>query len=139
MERFQGIVAQLRAEGNEMDSQVLDVSDVEVVEVKVHEGLPLVVVQFQVQQINCVRDRSGRIVEGAADDIQSVYYVWAVEQQFEPETFTAKWMLCEMAVRVCGVWGAGGEGRAGRRVPRLTGGVCRAPAFSQVRGMHAIV
>lgn len=68
-------------------------------QVKIHDGLPLVVLQFVVQQINCVRDRSGAVVEGAPDDIQSVYYVWAVEQQFDPETYTARWMLREMAVR----------------------------------------
>lgn len=37
--------------------------------------------------------------QGAVDNIQSVYYVWAIEQTFDSETYTAKWLLREMAVR----------------------------------------
>ena len=40
----------------------------------------MVILQFSIQQINCVRDKFGNVTEGAADDIQSVYYVWAMEQ-----------------------------------------------------------
>ena len=59
----------------------------------------MVLLQFSIQQINCVRDKFGNVTEGAADDIQSVFYVWAVEQSVNPATGAVTWALREMGVR----------------------------------------
>jgi mitochondrial import inner membrane translocase subunit TIM44 len=80
LERLSAMMRTWTVDNLTMDSTVLDVSDPEVVEVKLVEGAPLVVLQFQVQQINCVRDSKGAVHEGAPDDVQSVYYAWAMEQ-----------------------------------------------------------
>ncbi len=63
------------------DSTILDVGDVELVDLKFVEGDPVVVVQFTCQQINCSRDRFGNVVEGGPQDVQRVYYFWALQQE----------------------------------------------------------
>ena len=55
-------------------------SDVELVDLKFVERDPVVVVQFTCQQINCARDRFGNVVEGGPQDVQRVYYYWALQQ-----------------------------------------------------------
>lgn len=101
IERMSGQARVWAAEGAVVDPNILDVADVEMVEVKLFNGEPLVIVQFVAQQINCVRDKFGNVLEGAPDDIQSVYYLWALQQSSEvPETGGApRWYLREMLVR----------------------------------------
>lgn len=54
--------------------------DVELVDLKFVDRNPVVVVQFTCQQINCTRDRFGNVVEGGPQDVQRVYYYWALQQ-----------------------------------------------------------
>ena len=51
-------------QGKFFDSTVLDWSDVELVDLKFLESQPVVLVQFTVQQLNCIRDKHGNVVEG---------------------------------------------------------------------------
>jgi import inner membrane translocase subunit TIM44 len=103
LERLGAMMAAWRAEGTVMDTQILDVSDLEVMETKMVGNAPMVVLQFQIQQINCVRDKAGLVIEGAADDIQSVYYAWAMElvvpKPGEDAAAPARWRLRDMMVR----------------------------------------
>lgn len=71
---------ELRVQGLTADSTILDVSDVELVDLKFVESNPVVVVQFNCQQINCARDKFGNIVEGSPQHVQRVYYYWALQQ-----------------------------------------------------------
>jgi len=68
-------------QGLTTDSTILDVGDVELVDLKFVEGDPVVVVQFTCQQINCSRDKFGNVVEGGPQDVQRVYYYWALQQE----------------------------------------------------------
>lgn len=89
----------LRSMGIYPDNKILHVSDVQVRETKLLGNQPVIIVSFQAQEINCARDREGNIVEGARDDIHTVYYLWAM-QQVSPEEMvvdsTARWQLREM-------------------------------------------
>jgi len=102
LERLGAMMRVWLAEGTVMDSNVLDVADLEVVEVKFVGTAPMIVLQFTVQQINCVRDQLGVVVEGAADDVQSVYYAWAMEQVppvANDHEARATWRLRDLMVR----------------------------------------
>lgn len=68
-------------QGLKTDPTILDVSEVELVDLKFVENNPVVVVQFNCQQINCSRDRFGNVVEGGPQDVQRVYYYWALQQE----------------------------------------------------------
>jgi len=96
-----------------MDRRILDLSGVELVGFRLVNEEPTAVVQFMTQQVNCMRDSSGRVVEGAPDDIRAVYYVFALQQR-EPEDATPdeatgeyidtrpsveRWVVTELAIR----------------------------------------
>ena len=105
LERLRGMFAVWAAEGEHMDPNVIDVSDVKLVEIKFVGDTPTAVIYFTAQQINCVRDARGQVVEGAPDDVQSVYWAWAVEQvqpgsdDAEPDATAARWRLRDMMLR----------------------------------------
>eukprot|EP00178_Gracilaria_changii_P023447 TRINITY_DN70941_c0_g1_i1.p1 TRINITY_DN70941_c0_g1~~TRINITY_DN70941_c0_g1_i1.p1 ORF type:complete len:385 (+),score=68.20 TRINITY_DN70941_c0_g1_i1:367-1521(+) len=89
-EAFEMLNASIRernAEGILMDTNILDVSDVELTAGKLLEDSPVLIVTFNTQQINCLRDRAGNILEGQEDDIRAVYYAWAFVKEAEYEDF----------------------------------------------------
>lgn len=73
------------AEGIIMDTNILDISEVELTAGKLLEDSPVLIVTFSAQQINCLRDRSGAVIEGSVDDIRAVYYVWAFVREIDVE------------------------------------------------------
>ena len=106
LERLSGQMNLWKAEGQFVDPRILDLSEVELMEVRMMENEPLVVLTFSCQQINCVRDKSGKIVEGGEDDIQSVHYLWAmqlVDTKFTTddgrEYMKPTWVLRELVLR----------------------------------------
>jgi len=70
----------LEAEGAFLDTQILDIKEIQLFDVKSFEGSPLVIVRFALQQVKCVRDKFGNILEGAPDEINAVDYLWALQQ-----------------------------------------------------------
>lgn len=76
------------AEGIVMDTNILDIGDVELTAAKLLEDSPVLIVTFNAQQINCLRDRAGQVVEGQEDDIRAVYYAWAFAKEVEYEDFS---------------------------------------------------
>jgi import inner membrane translocase subunit TIM44 len=61
---------------------------------------PLFVFTFNTQQINCLRDADGHVVEGAVDDIRQLFYAIAIQRS--PKANTAKvdfpWQIQEIAI-----------------------------------------
>ena len=90
-----------------VDPRILHLSELELVEVRMMENDPLVVLRFSCQQINCVRNKAGEIVDGAEDDIQAVHYLWAMQlapsKDFisdDGRPYSAQtWQLREMVLR----------------------------------------
>lgn len=59
-------------QGSFQDPTLLFVSDVELFDATFVEDQPVIVVTFTCQQINCMRDKFGNVVEGKEDEIQQV-------------------------------------------------------------------
>jgi predicted lipid-binding transport protein (Tim44 family) len=78
-------IREREAEGIVMDTNILDISDVELTAGRLLEDAPVLIVTFSAQQINCLRDNAGIVIEGAVDDIRAVYYVWAFVREVELE------------------------------------------------------
>jgi import inner membrane translocase subunit TIM44 len=57
------------------------VGEVELVELKMMEEEPLLVVQFHCQQIKCTRDQFGNVMDGSPNSIQKVFYFWGLQQE----------------------------------------------------------
>lgn len=87
------------------DLNILDVSEVELVDLKFVDGHPILVVQFTCQQINCQRDKFGNVVEGGPDQVQRNYYYWALQQDpggfvgTDGKLYPPRWQLREMMLR----------------------------------------
>ncbi len=71
--------------GVTMDPNILAVNDVELFSAKLLEDAPVLIVSFSLQQINCIKNRAGDVVEGAEDDIRAYYYLMAFVREFEVE------------------------------------------------------
>lgn len=56
-------------------------------------------------QINCTRDKFGNVTEGAPDEVQRVYYFWALQQEAagfvgtDGKVYPPRWQLREMLVQ----------------------------------------
>lgn len=78
-------IRERETEGIMMDTNILDVDDVELTAGKMMGESPVLIVTFTTQQINCLRNGGGEIIEGREDDIRAVYYAWAFVQDMEYE------------------------------------------------------
>ena len=105
IERLTGIMKAQTAAGLVPDPTLLDISEVELVDVKVVDDDPIIVTQFTCQQINCTRDLHGNVVEGAPDEVHRVYYYWALQQEAQGYVgndgnhHPPRWQLREMMIR----------------------------------------
>lgn len=106
LERFQGTIRAIQAEKRFHDPRILHLSELELSEVRMLDGDPLVCLNFSCQIVNCVRNQKGEVVEGSEDDIQAVHYLWAM--QLTPKEFVAEdgrkyqaqtWLLREQIMR----------------------------------------
>jgi len=63
-------------------------------------GAPCFIWTFNTQQINCLRNAEGEIVEGAQDDIRTVYYAMVVTRHPNLEDLTLEypWQISELAI-----------------------------------------
>ncbi|QDZ22719.1 subunit TIM44 of mitochondrial import inner membrane translocase [Chloropicon primus] len=91
----------LKQEGAIMDSRILDIKEVHLFDVKSFENSPLVIIRFALQQIKCVRDKYGNILEGAADEIQAVDYLWALQQDSAGTYDKGKYLPPRWILREC--------------------------------------
>lgn len=78
-------IRERETEGIVMDTNVLDIGDVELTAARLLEDSPVLIVTFYVHQVNCVRDNAAQVVEGREDDIRAVYYAWALVREAEFE------------------------------------------------------
>jgi len=66
---------------------------------RMDKGAPCFIWTFNTQQVNCLRDREGEIIEGAVDDIRTVFYAMAVTRHPELEkTLEYPWQVSELAI-----------------------------------------
>jgi len=104
---FAAVNASIQARKKErltLDDSILSgPNEVELKGAKLMEhGAPYFIWTFQTQQINCLRDHEGEIVEGAVDDIRSVYYMVAITRHPDLEKVKQKleypWQVEEIAI-----------------------------------------
>jgi len=71
-----------------------------------NKGSPIIVVQFLLQQINCIyslksSDEDGeKIVEGSPDDIRQNVYMMGFQRVFEEETGDLTWKVVDLQLHV---------------------------------------
>lgn len=83
--------------GYVLDSKVLDIDSLDLAMGKMMEQGPVLVITFNSQQIMCVKDSSGKVVEGSADKVMRVAYVWVLcrdQTELDPR---AAWRLLDLS------------------------------------------
>ncbi|EIE24514.1 Tim44-domain-containing protein [Coccomyxa subellipsoidea C-169] len=100
VQRLSGIIkAEVIDEDKYPDTNLLDISDVELHDLQMFEDNPVVVVK-------CFRDKFDNVVEGSPDDVHRVLYVWALQQGTagfvgaDGRLHPPQWQIGEMAVGV---------------------------------------
>ncbi|XP_063704714.1 mitochondrial import inner membrane translocase subunit TIM44 [Culicoides brevitarsis] len=83
--------------GYYLDSKILDIENVDIAMGKVMEQGPVLIITFQTQQIMCVRDSKGVVVEGDPDKVMRVNYVWVLCRDPNDLNPKSAWRLMELS------------------------------------------
>lgn len=90
------VIKERKAAGLVADPHILDIEGVTVVDAKCQEKKPpIIILQFAAQQIHCVRNREGEIVDGADDLIEQHYYMFVFQRELVGDELT--WRVVEFA------------------------------------------
>ncbi|XP_058124444.1 mitochondrial import inner membrane translocase subunit TIM44-like [Anopheles ziemanni] len=90
-------ISQAQKAGYRLDSKILDIENVDLAMGKVMEQGPVLIVTFQTQQIMCVRDGKGAVIEGDPEEVMRCHHVWVLcrdPKELDPK---AAWRLMEMS------------------------------------------
>lgn len=60
-----------------------------------NRGSPIVLVHFMCQQINCVRNKEGEVVEGGEDEIRANSYIVALQREYNDEEGALNWKMVD--------------------------------------------
>jgi len=83
--------------GYELHSRVLDIDSIDLYTGKMMEQGPVLVITFNSQQVMCVKDKTGNIIEGSDDKVMRIAYVWALcrdQTELDPR---AAWRLLDLS------------------------------------------
>ncbi|KAM3173520.1 hypothetical protein ACTXT7_012337 [Hymenolepis weldensis] len=90
--------------GFHMDSRILDVHNIDVCMGKMMEQGPVLIITFQAQQIQCIRDIKGAVREGDPEKVLRVAHVWALcRDQSELNPWMA-WRVIDVAMMPSEQW-----------------------------------
>lgn len=90
-------IRQVKTMGLIIDSKVLDIDSLDLAMGKMMEQGPVLVLTFNSQQILCVRDKTGKVVDGSEDKVMRVSYVWVLcrdQAELDPR---AAWRLLDLS------------------------------------------
>jgi predicted lipid-binding transport protein (Tim44 family) len=76
-----------------LDTQLLSVAEPEVIEAELVGSLAHVTLRFESEQVNVIRDRDGKVVEGDAQTADSIIDLWTFER--DTESSDPNWTLIE--------------------------------------------
>ncbi|XP_063226411.1 mitochondrial import inner membrane translocase subunit TIM44 [Bacillus rossius redtenbacheri] len=94
---FSAPIRQARAAGYRFDSKVLDIDNVDLMMGKIMDQGPVLVINFTSQQIMCLRDAKGNVVEGDPEKVLRVNYVWVLCRDMTELNPRAAWKLLDLS------------------------------------------
>lgn len=92
-------IKQAKTLGYHFASKVLDIDNVDISMGKVMEQGPILVITFTSQQILCVKDSKGVVVEGDLEKVLRVNYVWVLCRDRTELNPKAAWRLLDMSAQ----------------------------------------
>ncbi|KAM7540062.1 hypothetical protein Aperf_G00000043769 [Anoplocephala perfoliata] len=97
-------IKQTQELGFHMDSRILDIHNVDLCMGKMMEQGPVLIITFQAQQIQCIRDSMGAVREGNPEKVLRVTHVWALcRDQSELNPWMA-WRVLDVAMMPSEQW-----------------------------------
>jgi predicted lipid-binding transport protein (Tim44 family) len=90
---FAGAIDQRRADGQTLDTQLIEIQKAEVVDAGMQDSLARVSVRFTSEQINVVRDADGKEIEGDSSTAEEVVDIWTFER--DTQSTDPNWTLVE--------------------------------------------
>ena len=81
-------------------SHLTDIDSINLFTGKMMEQGPVLVLTFNSQQVSCVKDREGKVIEGSEDKVMRITYVWALcrdQTELDPR---AAWRLLDLSASV---------------------------------------
>lgn len=57
---------------------------------------PIILLRFQAQQINCIRNREGEVVDGAEDEVLAYYYIFAFQRDYDDAQEALRWRIVDI-------------------------------------------
>ncbi|XP_011505293.1 PREDICTED: mitochondrial import inner membrane translocase subunit TIM44 [Ceratosolen solmsi marchali] len=82
--------------GYRLDSKVLDIDNIDLLMGKVMDEGPVLAISFMTQQIMCVRDSKGNVIEGDPEKVMRVNYVWVLCRDPMELNPKSAWRLLEI-------------------------------------------
>ncbi|XP_018651859.1 putative mitochondrial import inner membrane translocase subunit tim44 [Schistosoma mansoni] len=95
---------QMKELGYISESRILDVHNVDVQMGKMMEQGPVLIITFQAQQINCIRDKNGNLHEGDPNKVLRVTNVWALCRDQSEMNPLAAWRVLDIAMMPSEQW-----------------------------------
>ncbi|XP_021944817.1 mitochondrial import inner membrane translocase subunit TIM44 [Folsomia candida] len=86
-----------RERGLKIESKILDISHVDLAMGRVLEQGPVLVITFTAQQVSCVRDATGKVVEGDPQKVLRVNHAWVLCRDRTEVHPGAAWRLLELS------------------------------------------
>lgn len=96
-----------KKEGLIVDANLLGIFNAEIVAVemdKVDKQSPIVLLHYMCQQINCVRNKDGDIVEGQEDDIRANSYLMAFQREYDEDEGALNWKIVDFRFNGAIAW-----------------------------------
>ncbi|RZF39132.1 hypothetical protein LSTR_LSTR005760 [Laodelphax striatellus] len=90
---------QAKEQGLVFASKVLDIDNIDLVMGKVMDQGPVLVISFTSQQILCLKDRQGKVVDGSLDTVYLVNYVWVLCRDTAELNPRAAWRLLDLSMQ----------------------------------------
>mmetsp|Transcript_19976 Transcript_19976/g.28422 ORF Transcript_19976/g.28422 Transcript_19976/m.28422 type:complete len:436 (+) Transcript_19976:71-1378(+) len=87
-----------KSEGLIVDPHILGMENSEILAAELDDnnrGSPIVLLHFMCQQINCVRNKDGEVVEGGEDEIRANSYVVALQREYNDEEGALNWKMID--------------------------------------------
>lgn len=93
-------------EGLVVDSNLLGIFNAEIVAVEMDkvEKEPIILLHYMAQQINCVRNKDGEVVEGREDDIKANSYLVAFQRAYDEDDGHLSWKIVDFRFNGAIAW-----------------------------------
>jgi len=92
-------IRQAKQMGYVISSRILDIDNLDLAMGKMMEQGPVLVITFNSQQILCVKDLSGKVVEGSDEKVMRVTYVWVMCRDQTEVNPRAAWRLLDLSAQ----------------------------------------